>query len=169
MRLAAMVLGAGVLVFCGGAAAPPPPSSTTETTFFSAAELDALIDKTKAGRRPGQVNVPATLFRVPPTNVNVEFRPEPGPAAIHPSMAELFVVLQGSGELTSGGTIVRPEAAPGAAAPPASITGGTTRKVAKGDVFLVPANLPHAFTQSDGQLVIMQTYLRLPEGGAPTP
>lgn len=166
MRLKAMVLGAAALVFCGGAAAPAPPSSTTETTFYSVSDMEAVIAKLKAARQPGQVNVPTTILRVPPNGVNVEFRPEPGPPAIHPTMAELFVVLQGSGELTSGGTIVRPAAAAGAAQPPGVIQGGSTRKVAKGDVFLVPANLPHAFTRSDGELVIMQTYLRLPEGAA---
>ena len=167
-RSAISAMAMAALVVCGGAAAPPPPpSSTTQATFLTAAELEAVIAQTKARRTEGQANVATTVFRVPPTSVNVEFRPAAGPAAIHPTMAEFFIVLQGSGEVTTGGEIVRPPAlAAGGPVPPASIRGGVTRRVAKGDVFLVPANLPHAFTKSDGELVIMQTYLRLPEGAA---
>ena len=77
----------------------------------------------------------------------------PAGADIHEKQAEFSFVIRGSGTLTTGGTMVRATAAAGAPPPPASIEGGTDRKVAKGDFFVVPENTPHQFTAIGGELV----------------
>ena len=160
-----MIIGLAAAALMGGsaAAAPAPPapqSSTTDVTFLSQADLTALAAKAPSLGTPGQANISQPLVRVAPYNVNLEFRPIGGPASVHPASAELFFVAQGSGVLTTGGQLMRP------AGGPPSIQGGVTRRVAKGDLFLVPANLPHAFTDSDGSLAVVSLHLPL---GTPAP
>jgi mannose-6-phosphate isomerase-like protein (cupin superfamily) len=156
--LAAAVLGSAAV-----AQTPPPQSPTTEVTFISQAELAAMATKAPSLGKPGQPMISQPVVRVAPYNLNLEFRPIAGPASVHPASAELFMVAQGSGVLTTGGQLVRP---PSGAA---SIQGGVTRKVAKGDVFLVPANLPHAFTDSDGSLAVLSLHLPLANATPPVP
>ncbi len=159
-----IIIGLAASAVVGGSAAaapaPAPQSSTTEVTFLSQADLTALATKAPSLGTPGQANISQPLVRVAPYNVNLEFRPIAGPASVHPASAELFFVAQGSGVLTTGGQLVRPAGG----AP--SIQGGVTRRVAKGDLFLVPANLPHAFTDSDGSLAVVSLHLPLAAASA---
>jgi mannose-6-phosphate isomerase-like protein (cupin superfamily) len=163
MRLRVLGLAAVAAVVCGAAAAPPAPSSMTEATFITQADIAALIAKAPSLGTPGQANIIQPLLSVPPYSLALEFRAIAGPAAAHPDDAELFVVVQGAGAMTTGGRLVRP------AAGPAGIEGGSTRRVAKGDVLLVPAGVPHAFIDSDGSLAVMTIKLPLerPAAGSP--
>src|SRR4051812_34339562 len=140
MRMTILGVAAASAVMAGGAG-PVMPTSLTDTTIISPADLDAMVAEARANRRPDQPTVITPLISVPPGAVNLEVRVSPGPAAAHPGEPELFYVLQGSGEITTGGMLV-----PGPAPAGASIQGGVTRVVSKGDFVLVPPGLPHAFT-----------------------
>jgi mannose-6-phosphate isomerase-like protein (cupin superfamily) len=164
MRLMMLGLAAVGAVMLGGAG-PVMPSSTTAATIITQAEQDALIADARA-RANGQPNVSTPIVRLPEGAVNIETRTIAGPAAVHPTDAEIFYVLAGSGELTTGGTFV-PGSAPGVTpVTQASIKGGVSQPVSKGQFLVVPANLPHAFTKSDGQLAVMSLHLVKP---APAP
>ena len=163
MRLTILGLAGAAAVMLGGAG-PVMPTSTTEVTIITPAELNAIMTESRATAN-GQPNVSTPLVRVPQGAVNMEVRTVAGPAAVHPGEAELFYVLDGSGELTTGGAFV-PASPPGAPAAPASIRGGATKPVTKGEFILVPGDLPHAFTKSDGKLVLMSLHLVKP---APPP
>jgi hypothetical protein len=66
--------------------------------------------------------------------------------------------------MTVGGTLVNPKrivAATTLTAP--SATGGTTYKLAKGDMVLVPENTAHAVSQVNGNLVLMSLHLPHPD------
>ena len=167
MRLTILGLAAMGAVMLGGAG-PVMPTSTTAATIITQAEQDALIADARA-RANGQPNVSTPIVRLPEGAVNVEVRTVAGPAAVHPGDAEIFYVLQGSGELTTGGTFV-PGSAPGVTpATAASIRGGVAQAVSKGQFLVVPANLPHAFTKSDGQLAVMSLHLVKPPPPAAKP
>lgn len=77
-------------------------------------------------------------------------RSKPGPAAIHPGWTEVHLILEGSGILVSGGKMM--PTAGGAN----SIEGGVSHTLKKGDVFIIPANTPHMYTQVDGSLVYFE-------------
>jgi Mannose-6-phosphate isomerase len=85
--------------------------------------------------------------------INVVERTKPQGAIAHPGFIEVHHIISGAGTLVTGGTIVR---AAGAAAGSATIEGGQTRHVAKGDVVLVPAGAPHWYKDLEGTLTYLE-------------
>jgi uncharacterized protein GlcG (DUF336 family)/quercetin dioxygenase-like cupin family protein len=79
--------------------------------------------------------------------VHASRRENPGQAEIHTKDADVIYVLQGSATFITGG-----EAVDGKTIAPdeirgSSIKGGETRKIAKGDVIIVPHGVPHQFLE----------------------
>jgi uncharacterized protein GlcG (DUF336 family)/quercetin dioxygenase-like cupin family protein len=79
--------------------------------------------------------------------VHASRREKPGQAEIHTKDADVIYVLQGTATFVTGG-----EAVDGKAIAPdeirgSSIKSGETRKIAKGDVVIVPRGVPHQFLQ----------------------
>ena len=85
--------------------------------------------------------------------INVVERTKPQGAIAHPGFMEVHHIIEGAGTLVTGGTIVR---ASGEAAGSATIDGGVTRRVAKGDVVLVPAGAPHWYKDLEGTLTYLE-------------
>ena len=54
------------------------------------------------------------------------------PALVHPVTADLWVVLEGGGTLTTGGVLEK-----------GRINGGQSRQISAGDVVYIPSGLPH--------------------------
>jgi mannose-6-phosphate isomerase-like protein (cupin superfamily) len=136
-----------------GKAAPQPPKE-----FASAADVQAMIAKAKNDRKDGQAIVNQNILRLAPYAANLEYRASVGPASQHDTEAEMFYVVEGSGTLVTGGTM------PGATRTgdnlsAASIEGGNSRPVAKGDFIIVPEKTPHWFSKIDGVLVLMSIHL----------
>lgn len=77
--------------------------------------------------------------------------------ASHDKVTEVYHVLEGSGTLVTGGTLVNPQRRDSAAevvtqinGPGVSgtaIQGGVSRRIAKGDVIIIPADTPHWFPE----------------------
>jgi hypothetical protein len=68
--------------------------------------------------------------------------------AVHQEEEELFVVLEGSGTMNLGATLVNPRRGNGATTMIAdTATGGTDHKLTKGDMFIVPMNTARCVTQ----------------------
>ncbi|MCM3880953.1 MAG: hypothetical protein ND807_12665, partial [Vicinamibacterales bacterium] len=77
----------------------------------------------------------------------------------HDTQAELFMVLDGTATMVTGGKIVEP-ARNGANVTGKSIDGGTKQKLAKGDFLIIPAGVPHWFTDiAPAGVSLMQLYL----------
>jgi glc operon protein GlcG len=79
--------------------------------------------------------------------VHASRREKPGQAEIHTEDADVIYVLEGSATFITGG-----EAVDGKTIAPdeirgSSIKGGETRKIAKGDVIIVPHGVPHQFLE----------------------
>ena len=79
--------------------------------------------------------------------VHASRREKPGQAEVHTKDADVIYVLQGSATFIAGG-----EAVDGKTIAPdeirgSSINGGETRKIAKGDVIIVPHGVPHQFLE----------------------
>ena len=66
-----------------------------------------------------------------------------GEAEVHDTQVDVIFVRSGEGTLILGGTVVDPHTTAPGEIRGKSITGGITKKMAPGDVFHIPAKLPH--------------------------
>ncbi|MGH7380984.1 MAG: heme-binding protein [Candidatus Methylomirabilales bacterium] len=102
-------------------------------------------DKVKAAFAKG---VP--LLEVEGYKVHASRRDAPGIAEVHTWEIDVIYVLEGSATFVTGGTLVDPKTTePGQIRGP-SIQGGETRRLAKGDVIIVPNGVPHWFKEVQG-------------------
>jgi mannose-6-phosphate isomerase-like protein (cupin superfamily) len=93
-----------------------------------------------------------TIISAPPYTLSLERRVGKAPAALHPAHAELLIVLEGSGTLTTGGTLADPGTPTATNIPGSGVTGGTVQPIGKGDFILVPENTPHVILPDGGVL-----------------
>jgi len=137
-----------------------------ERTFTNASEVDAMIAKAKNERKPDQANFTQQLLKLSPYTVNLEYRVEglDTPPSLHEAESEMIYVVDGAAMLTQGGKILDERRSNATNLTGSSIQGGSGRRIAKGDYVFVPANVPHAFTKTEGRLVIMS--IHLPKDGA---
>ena len=151
---------------------------TDRSLYFSDADLQAILKKQPAGFSTRLFN--ATTF----STAFIRLAKPDVPHA-HGEWSEVFVIKEGSGEITTGGKITgitgtnsathgdlftdangeKRAAAP--TPPPAArrsapgdlagtgIDGGTVQKVGPGDVILVPAGVAHVFTKVDKPIVYL--------------
>ena len=128
--------------------AAPAPTDPAPIDFATAAEARALIARAKASLQPGQAMAPALpLVRVPGYRAVVEYRVSPTPATSHDRDAEFMYVLEGSGTLVLGGTLVDPRRPNAANIVGTGISGGTPHSLAPGSFIFVPKAVPHHFAQ----------------------
>ena len=66
-----------------------------------------------------------------------------GEAEVHETQVDVITVLSGEGTLIVGGTAVEPHSTAAGEVRGKSINGGTTHKMMPGDVFHIPAKVPH--------------------------
>lgn len=82
----------------------------------------------------------------------VDRRRPPQRAASHTNEGELWAIIEGSGEITTGGRII--ETKDGNTVN-RRIEGGTVHKVSKGDFLLIPENVPHQVTGFSPELYMV--------------
>ena len=85
---------------------PGPQAPQAPKLYSSAADVAALIAKSKNDRKDGQATVTQRILQLAPYNASLEYRASVGPAAIHEKEAEMFYVIDGSGTLVTGGKLV---------------------------------------------------------------
>ena len=137
----------------------PAQTAGDPTSFAGSAEVRARIVALEKTMKPGQGFAMAPLVQADGTSASLEYWKAPGKPAVHPDEAEYATVMAGSGTLVSGGTLVAPKLRFPGLVEGDRIEGGTTRKLAVGDVFLIPAGTPHWFG-TDGKLVMLGTKIR---------
>jgi mannose-6-phosphate isomerase-like protein (cupin superfamily) len=163
MRLTFVAL----LVMCAGTAAMAQAQAPADARLFaSSAEVTALIERAKAERQADQANFVQPVVRSAPFAMNLEYRVGGlnANATAHDTEAEVFVVVEGSGTLVTGGTIRDERRTNAANRAGTAIDGGARRTLSKGDVALVPEGVPHWFTDVNGTLVLLSMHLPRPAG-----
>jgi mannose-6-phosphate isomerase-like protein (cupin superfamily) len=126
-------------------AADPPakaPAPGSAAAYLSAQQLAEVMKSAIAG------GTDPALSQIANTDqyfINEVHRTKAASANVHPGWTEVHIILAGSGTFVTGGTVKTVGAAK-------AIEGGTSRKVAKGDVIIVPADTPHQYTAIDGSL-----------------
>src|SRR5215470_8418919 len=133
-------------------AAPPPAK-----TFMNSKEIMGLIDKAKADRKGDAPLVAEPILLLAPYRAMLEYRPATAPAALHEKDAELMVVLEGAGNIVTGGKIVDEKRVNAANLSGPSIADGNSQAVVKGDMLIVPANTPHQVIPTGGAPIVLMT------------
>jgi mannose-6-phosphate isomerase-like protein (cupin superfamily) len=126
-------------------------------TYFSEAALMATL-KDNAKTAPAMHTAPVKI--ADHYRINVVRRTTAQGAIAHPDGTEVHHIIEGTATFVSGGRIVRAAGAPAGAA---TIEGGESRRVAKGDVILVPAGTPHWYKDLDGSITYLEVRFDLPK------
>jgi mannose-6-phosphate isomerase-like protein (cupin superfamily) len=153
MRIVSLITAVATLAATTAATAQAP----APLVHVGDAEIRALIEKVDKERQPGQMVASAPILRHGASTALLEHRIGPGTVNVHDD-AEFFHVIEGSGTLVTGGTVVEPKRT-GANITGTDIVGGVSRTVKAGDVFLVPEGTPHWFKAVDGKLVMISVHL----------
>jgi mannose-6-phosphate isomerase-like protein (cupin superfamily) len=158
-----------ILVVCTAAVAtaqqPAAPVTTPVTamkTFCSSADVQSLIAKAKSERKDGQPIVVERVLQLAPYMANLEYRASVGLAAVHEKEAELMYVVDGSGTIVTGGTLVNQTRTNPANLTGTAIDGGTQQKIAKGDFIFIPENTPHWISAIDGTIILVSLHVPRP-------
>jgi len=149
-----------LLLFVAASAKAQAPMAATDIT---AAQVQAFIKdapKDRNSDRPMRV-VGTGGYRVGIFGV---FRPKSAPpnATVHQtSVTEVYYMLEGAGTLVTGGSLKKPatprQSTLGNWTDVASdgIEGGVSRRIAKGDVVIIPGGVPHGWASTESDI----TYL----------
>jgi mannose-6-phosphate isomerase-like protein (cupin superfamily) len=154
-----IVMGIFVMLMASSVKAQSP----TAATDITAAQVQAFI---KDAPRDRNSDRPIRVIDVGGYRVGVfgVFRPKgtPASATVHQTnVTETYYMLEGAGVLVTGGTLPKPvtprpsnlgnwtdNASDG-------IDGGVSRRIAKGDVVIIPGGVPHGWASLEGDI----TYL----------
>ena len=133
---------------------PTPAPAPLQGGQVTAAEFAAIV-----ARQPKDRNGNQTFLQLAPYNVSMEHRVNvPQNASVHDKEAELFYVVEGTGTLVTGGKLVNPTRN-GDNQTAATVDGGTSKRIGKGDFILVPEGVPHWFSKIDSELTLMSLHL----------
>lgn len=156
MRSIAIMAAIG-FAYTAQAQAPADP-----TAFASAADVQTFVAEMEKAMKPGQAFAWKPLVRAGVSVAAVEIWKAPGKPAVHPSDAEYVIVIAGAGTLVSGGTMADARTTNPSLIEGSRIDGGTRRHLAPGDVFMIPAGVPHWFDVEGGKLALLGTKLPQP-------
>lgn len=148
-----------------GEAQTAPTSESA--TYATSTEVQQLIARAAATIKPGEPVLVQPLLQFTPYNAILEFRQAATGAAVHKDEAEFFYVVQGSGTLVQGGTMIGSTSPDPHNLSGTGITGGACRHVAAGDVLVIPEGTPHWFNGVDGRLIMVS--MKVPRAAAGRP
>jgi mannose-6-phosphate isomerase-like protein (cupin superfamily) len=139
----ALLLALGLSGFLTAADAP------SSATYKTSTELMAAL---KAGQATPDM-LTSEVSNSDRHRINIVRRTKAAGAVAHAGFAELHHIVEGSGTLVTGGTIVRPTAGGGGGA---TIQSGVERHVATGDVILIPSGMPHWYKNLEGTITYLE-------------
>ena len=112
-------------------------SSDGRVTFIPAARVSAAFENG------------SPLDETARYKVHASRREAPGMAEVHVRDTDIIYVLDGSATIVTGGAVVAGKMTASDEIRGASIAGGTSQRLSKGDVFVVPNGVPHWFASVD--------------------
>jgi len=118
------------------AADPPPPP--TEVVLID----HGTVDNAFAKGLPMHIN---SSYKI-----QAGRRVMPGVVEIHEHDTDILYVTEGTATFVTGGTAVDAKPSTTGEIRAKSITGGTVRHLVKGDIIVIPAGIPHQFTEVPG-------------------
>ncbi len=132
----------------------PAPPAGSAGIFKPSAELLAVL---KAMPVPASGMTASPVALTDQYRINIVRRVKGAGAIAHPGNTEVHYIIEGTGTLVTGGTILR------AAGALAEIKDGVTRRVAPGDVVVVPENSPHWYKDLDAPITYLEVRFVAPK------
>lgn len=133
----------------------PALASDNPITYFSG-------EQTRAAFIKGQPLIETAAYKI-----HASRRDAPGQAEVHVRDTDIIYVLEGAATIVTGGQAVDTKAtAPGEFRGP-SISDGVTRRLAKGDVIVIPNGTAHQFTEVSAPFLYYTVKVTSPETGGP--
>ena len=141
-----------------------PATKSLPATYVSAADIQANLKAAPNSATNPQPNIRVVDAGGYNLAVGVIHRKQtpPGVAAVHFKVSEIYHVMDGAGTLVTGGTMVNAKPRPadaisvrledGPGASGTGIEGGVSRKIKAGDVVVIPAGVPHWFSEIEGSI-----------------
>jgi mannose-6-phosphate isomerase-like protein (cupin superfamily) len=151
------IVGVALLAMWSAVQAPAPPPAPA--TYMSEQALMATLKEAEK-TAPAMHTAPVKLAEH--YRINIVRRTSGQGAIAHPDGTEVHHIIEGAAIFVTGGTIVRAAGAGGRAGI-ATIEGGESRRVTKGDVILVPAGTPHWYKDLEGPLTYLEVRFDLPK------
>jgi mannose-6-phosphate isomerase-like protein (cupin superfamily) len=148
------------------AAFPVAGQAPSGVIMVSAEQVEQIRQSARAAQA-GRPSASKPIIAVLPYELSLEHRTGKAPASQHPAEAEIIMVLDGAGTITTGGALANPTAANGNLSG-SDIANGTARHVVKGDMMIVPQGVPHMMVPNAGGALVLAT-LHLPRTGEPLP
>jgi mannose-6-phosphate isomerase-like protein (cupin superfamily) len=133
------------------------PAPAPMKLFTSSSDVVGLIAKAKAERKEGQPMVAEPILLLAPYRASLEYRAALAPAALHETEAEMMYVIEGSGTIVTGGKLTEEKRTNAANLSGASIEGGQSQAITKGDFLIVPQNTPHQIAPGGGAPIVLMT------------
>jgi glc operon protein GlcG len=121
--------------------------------YFDAQAVNAAFSK-------GQI-----LLRNSHYKVDAGRRTEPGLAEVHAADTDVIYVVEGAATVVTGGTVTEPRTTAPGEIRGRTIEGGETRRIARGDVLVIPAGTPHWFREVEGPLLYYVVKSTAEQGG----
>ena len=139
--------------------------SAPDSLFTAGADIPAMIAKAKAAQKSPTINSTQPVASFGPYRVLLEYRTGLTPPTVHHGEAELVHVLKGTATVMSGGQLIggapmRPGATTDAGT---GIEGASPRKLAAGDILLVPPDTAHQFQDVNGEFIIISVHMIMPQ------
>lgn len=156
-------LAAAFLVLASFPAMAQLPGGVIVVTAEQVEQIRQKAGAAQAGRPASSQPIIAAA----PWALNLEHRIAKAPASQHPAEAEIIMVLDGAGTITTGGSLVGATTANGNISG-SDIAGGTARHMVKGDMLMVPQNVAHMMVPDAGAPFVLAT-LHLARTGEPAP
>ncbi len=122
-----------------GAAPPPPaPPPGSPAIFRAHADMQADLSRSMA---EGRAMASARIVLTDQYRGAMVRRTEANGAIRHPGHTEMHYIVEGSGTVETGGTVVRRDGEM------ATIQGGESRRVVPGDIVIIPDGSPHRYSE----------------------
>jgi hypothetical protein len=147
------------LAQAGAAAASVPSVATPAPAAVVSAETVAATMARSIANNTLDTKMNETPVKGGIIRVGLVHRTKPEPRALlHDDLTEIYQIIKGSGTLFTGGT---PQGPTPVSDPPnlgptpswyVTQEGGVTRKVKTNDIVIIPAGLPHRFSELDGPI-----------------
>jgi mannose-6-phosphate isomerase-like protein (cupin superfamily) len=157
----------GQMFFAGLCLAQTP----RPVVVVAAQDLNRLASQAQAkqdGANPARPQVIEPIISADSYVLNLERHVGKGPGSLHPIWAELIVVLQGTGTVATGGSVVEGVTSADGNVHGSDIAGGIAQHVAPGDLMIVPQGVAHILISDAGVPLIVAT-LHVPRNGVDDP
>ena len=134
----------------------------------SAEQVEQIRQNARAAQPAAAPSLSRPIIIASPYALNLEHRTGKAPASVHAAEAEVIIVLDGAGTITTGGALVNAAAAANGNVSGTDIAGGMPMHAVKGDMLIVPQGTAHMMVPDAGGAFVLAT-LHLPRTGEPAP